>query len=71
MGSKAVFKVHMNRKLFLFSYKILSLKKCSIPKFEMFGVKAADFLSDLARLACFAPKNGLQIARSKYHVILD
>ena len=36
-----------------------------VSKFEMFGVKAADFLSDL-RLACFAPKNGLQIAPSKY-----
>ena len=60
-------KVHINRKFSLCSYKLSPLKY-TIPKFETFWVKIGDVRR--SKLRYFALKNGLQIARSKCHVML-
>ena len=51
-----------------YGWKIYCLKY-SISKFEMFWIKAEDFMSDWSW--AILSQNGIRIARSKYHVTLS
>ena len=62
-------KVHMTRNFFRYGWKKYCLKY-TISKFEMFWIKAEDFMSAWS-WAILSQKNGIRIARSKYHVTLS